>query len=971
MQCHVRVNGSQVNRVSGNMVYGYFLHRNSRPIDGYSDPQLHIHTVVMNITFDRVENKWKAVEIRDKTENREYYNAIFNSKLALKLQSIGIPVVKRRGDFEIAGINDQTIETFSRRTNEVENEAKSQSIFDDKLKDSLGARTRNRKSDNHTQSELREIYLGLISADQKLVIESLGNRIKTDTQKIESTTQQPNTQLLPSPQALKHLDYTLEKAFERHSSMSEQRLIGEVLKEGVGEISLEQVNMAIVGYKERGILIDELTNPKNTIEIIQSRNNLSPTITTQVALSEEQSIIQAIDSQKRIFNPINTRFEAMLANDTFLNYNQKAVINEILSTRDGITMLEGKAGTGKTTTLKKLEEGLVESNKFNSILVLAPTTQAVEVLKTEGFSTAMTVQKYLSDQQAIARLEPYPGYLNQNSNQTNDPEPLQANKRQYLVIDESSLVSVRQMDKLLKNAIANDQRILLVGDTKQHKSVERGNTLQTIKDHSKIEVYSLNQIQRQKEQDLKQAVELLASGQTVKGIDKLAESGSVKVIPDDQRRLEYLAQIYVQNLPKVYANKVEKLNEKQVNEQIDFTKGKNQEQNQNWLQKMSQSVGQKLFRQDDSKQRKQNQLNEDTHNQGQEKTKTTKIQYEKLTPQNNTLVITPTHLDGQDIHQAIRQRLKAENLIDQQDHNIETLRSLSWTTVEKSKESNYQLGQVLQFSGNIKEYKKGERYEVVESLPELKNKSNITQGGTKQDLFQADNQTNNRFQIKNTRTGEQKEIPTQLNSYFDLFQKESITVSKGDLIHCQRQTIVQDKKGLEHKTTNGATYQIKHISPRTGDITLSNDWILPKDFGNLKSAYYSTSHASQGQTVNHSIFYTSNHSQHLLNQDMVYVANSRFRLSNTILTPNLEQFKQYAQKLDPKSIALEVLEGKKVKNVINTESKSSQEVKPTVEPKKGLEITQNQSPTPKPDENIEQKNQPKVEVAAPKRRMKM
>ena len=918
------------------------------------------------------------MQIRDKIENREYYNAIFNSKLALKLQSIGLPIVKRRGDFEVAGISDQTIETFSRRTEIINKEAVEENVFNPDIKGQLGARTRNRKSDNHSQSELREIYLGLISTDQKLVIESLGHRIKSHTLKIEQTTQQVNPEHSPQTQTLKHLDYTLEKAFERHSSMSEQRLIGEVLKEGVGEVSLEQVNKAIVGYKERRILIDELTNLKNTIEIIQSRNNLSPTITTQVALSEEQSIIQAIDSQKRIFNPINTRFKAILTNDTFLNYNQKAVIIEILSTRDGITMLEGKAGTGKTTTFKKLEEGLIESNKFNSILVLAPTTQAVEVLKTEGFSTAMTVQKYLSDQQAIERLEPYPGYLNQNSNQTNDPELLQANKRQYLVIDESSLVSVRQMNKLLKNAIANDQRILLVGDTKQHKSVERGNTLQTIKDHSKIEVYSLNQIQRQKEQDLKQAVELLASGQTVKGIDKLAESGSVKVIPDDQRRLEYLSQIYVQNLPKVYANKVENITSQTEKGELKKQLSNKQNDDQSWFKKLGQNINQKLFGQDASKQQKADQSNTDAQNleptnttQEQTKTQTTKIQYEKLTPQHNTLVITPTHLDGQDIHQAIRQRLKAENLIDQQDHNIETLRSLSWTTVEKSKESNYQLGQVLQFSGNIKEYKKGERYEVVESLPELKNKSNITQGGTKQDLFQADNQTNNRFQIKNTRTGEQKEIPTQLNSYFDLFQKESIAVSKGDLIQCQRQTIVQDKKGIEHKTTNGAIYQIKHISPRSGDITLSNDWILPKDFGNLKSAYYSTSHASQGQTVNHSIFYTSNHSQHLLNQDMVYVANSRFRLTNTILTHNLEQFKQYAQKPDPKSIALEVVEGKKVKNELKIAPHIGQDVKRTIEPKKELELIQNQSPTPQPDKIVEQKKHPEIEVVAPKRRMKM
>ena len=104
---------------------------------------------------------------------------------------------------------------------------------------------------------------------------------------------------------------------------------------------------------------------------------------------------------------------------------------------------------------------------------------------------------------------------------------------------------------------------------------------------------------------------------------------------------------------------------------------------------------------------------------------------------------------------------------------------------------------------------------------------------------------------------------------------------------------------------------------------------------------------------------------------MVYVANSRFRLSNTILTPNLEQFKQYAQKPDPKSIALEVVEGKKVKNELKIAPHIGQDVKRTIEPKKELELIQNQSPTPQPDKIVEQKKQPKVEVVAPKRRMRM
>ncbi len=680
---------------------------------------------------------------------------------------------------------------------------------------------------------------------------------------------------------------------------------------------------------------------------------------------EEQRIITHINQEKRIWSSISSNFAKNIQNDTFLNKNQKLVISKVLTCRDGVAMIEGKAGTGKTTILKEIAKGVLESKPNQEILILAPTTKAVEVLQTEGFPNAMTVQKFLVTDDNLDQNINQKTINNKSNNTQNFDNTSTNQKPSFIIVDEASLVSVRQMDKLLKKSTEIEVRVLLVGDTKQHKSVERGNTLQTIIDHSKIEVFSLHQIQRQKESESKQAVELLAKGQTIQGINQFQKLGCIKEIENDQQRLEQVARLYIQNLPKVYANKVEgginTTDENKNNSHLEKL------DNQSWLQKMSQSVGQKIFGQNTKDDNLKNTSNSNEINKTEEQSKTNlpkekkieldyfgqaqidgqeikKIQYEKLNPQQNTLVITPTHLDGQNIHTAIRQKLKTEELIDQQDHKIETLRSLSWTTIEKARESNYEIGQVLQFTGNKLNFKKGDRYEVVteESKGEDKNlkldknpkeKLNL---GYFNELKPKQNETNEKLLIKNLKTKEIKSIPIELNSYFDVFQKESITISKGDLIQCQRQTIIQDKKGIEHKTTNGAIYQIKHISPRTGDITLSNDWILPKDFGNLKSAYYSTSHASQGQTVNHSIFYTSNHSQHLLNQDMIYVANSRFRLTNTILTPNLEQFKQYAQKPDPKSIALSVIQDKQ--NSIGNKVEDKNKVENKIEDKLNKEI---------------------------------
>jgi conjugative relaxase-like TrwC/TraI family protein len=167
IQCRVRNKGQNENRISGNLVYGYFIHKNSRPVDGFPDPHLHIHTVVMNLTYDQVDYKWKAIEMRDKYENRQYYQAIFNSKLALGLQSIGLRTRKTDFNFELEGVFDLTKNDFSRRTAEINAEAIKRNIYDPKEKDKLGARTRKSKSEKLSQNELKNVYQNLISSDNQ------------------------------------------------------------------------------------------------------------------------------------------------------------------------------------------------------------------------------------------------------------------------------------------------------------------------------------------------------------------------------------------------------------------------------------------------------------------------------------------------------------------------------------------------------------------------------------------------------------------------------------------------------------------------------------------------------------------------------------------------------------------------------------------------------------------------------------
>jgi conjugative relaxase-like TrwC/TraI family protein len=100
------------------MVYSKFFHRDSRPINGLSDPHWHVHCFVHNATFDPVENRWKAGQFRWLIADKGYFQEYFHTLLAQRLMESGYKLRRRdRGwhQWEMACITDREVELFSKR----------------------------------------------------------------------------------------------------------------------------------------------------------------------------------------------------------------------------------------------------------------------------------------------------------------------------------------------------------------------------------------------------------------------------------------------------------------------------------------------------------------------------------------------------------------------------------------------------------------------------------------------------------------------------------------------------------------------------------------------------------------------------------------------------------------------------------------------------------------------------------------
>ncbi|HTC92481.1 MAG TPA: AAA family ATPase [Terriglobales bacterium] len=113
------------------------------------------------------------------------------------------------------------------------------------------------------------------------------------------------------------------------------------------------------------------------------------------------------------------------------------------------------------------------------------------------------------------------------------------------IIDESGLASTRQMNVFL-HRLGNQGRVLLVGDIRQHQAVEAGRPYQQLQEAG-MRTARLDEIVRQKDQRLREAVEQLAHGQVGEAIATLDRQGRVQQIEDRQERFEEMAREYVRH----------------------------------------------------------------------------------------------------------------------------------------------------------------------------------------------------------------------------------------------------------------------------------------------------------------------------------------------------------------------------------------------------------------------------------------
>jgi ATP-dependent exoDNAse (exonuclease V) alpha subunit len=244
--------------------------------------------------------------------------------------------------------------------------------------------------------------------------------------------------------------------------------------------------------------------------------------TTAKTIEAEHEILRRMREGQNHVEPVLSRPHAIAVADQHphLNRAQKSVVEDVLSARDRIHGIQGFAGAGKTTTLTVIRSA-AESQGYQ-IQGFAPTSRAARQLGEAGVQ-AGTLQGFLA-----------------RAASPDAPE-----QKHFYFVDESSLCSTNQMREFLTRLGPND-RVLLIGDTRQHQGVEAGRPFEQLQEAG-MRTARLDEIVRQKDPSLKSAVELLATGQVSAALDALGQQGRVKEIPNAEERVRAIAKSYVES----------------------------------------------------------------------------------------------------------------------------------------------------------------------------------------------------------------------------------------------------------------------------------------------------------------------------------------------------------------------------------------------------------------------------------------
>jgi conjugative relaxase-like TrwC/TraI family protein len=520
-----RVGGNNAAETTGEFVAAKFEHDTARPVDGYAAPQLHTHAVIFNVT-ERKDGETRALQERGLFESQQFATAVYQSELTYRLRNLGYEIeTGRSGAPEIKGYSQEYLDASSPRSQQIREHLEKSGYRGPEAAQIAAHSTRDRK-EIHSPAEV-------LAAHRQIAFE-FGNQADTVVRgaRIREHGQLAELENATSKQVARQaVTYARDRSFEREAVTDERDIFRDALRRGMGETTYADVRASF----DSRIATGEL-------EMVPGqKHDTGRQFTTQETIRAEREVLSRTQQGQGRAEQIMSVQAAVAHTEKqqHLNNAQRAAAEEILTSRDVIQGLQGSAGVGKTTALRTVREAAEQRGYV--VEGFAPTSRAAHQLRDAGIS-ADTLQ----------------GFLARVSQPASSPH--------FYMLDESSLASTKQVRDFLAKLDSSD-RVLLIGDIRQHQGVEAGKPFEQLV-NAGMKTVQLDQIVRQKDPELLRAVEYLSRGEVATGVALLEQQGRVTEIADPQRRIAAIAQNYASNPANTIVVSPDNASRRQINQAV-------------------------------------------------------------------------------------------------------------------------------------------------------------------------------------------------------------------------------------------------------------------------------------------------------------------------------------------------------------------------------------------------------------------
>jgi conjugative relaxase-like TrwC/TraI family protein len=461
--------------VTGNgLVAAAFLHRTSRA----GDPQVHTHVLVANMTRGP-EGKWTALDARALYRNGRTAGYLYQAALREAMtRRLGVAWGRvAKGQAEIDGVPDRVLRAFSRRRAEIDEALREHGTRGSRAARFAALATRRSKDYGVTAESLanewhrRAVEQGL----SRRRIESLLHR--RDPAEMSPRDWEPLFDALAGPEGL-----TREtSAFARGDVI---RALCGISPRDIGAPAILSAADAFIEDRAVRLLERDAADPE-------------PRYSTPEMLAVERRVLTTAlhlrGAKRGVAAP--RAVEVALARAPQLGDEQVAMVRGLTASGDGVAVVIGKAGAGKTTALAVAREAWEASGV--PIRGCAVGRRAATQLEHDaGIRSASVAAVLLRDD------------LEQGA---------------VLVVDEAGMLGTRSLDQLLQRVNRAGGKLVLTGDPEQLPAIDAGGGLRGVA--ARVGHIELTENRRQDSEWERAALDLLRHGEIEPALERYDENG--------------------------------------------------------------------------------------------------------------------------------------------------------------------------------------------------------------------------------------------------------------------------------------------------------------------------------------------------------------------------------------------------------------------------------------------------------------